>query len=155
MPRTPRARSGELGEILATELVVEHTDFMVPVRRLRYKDGREMALRGDDFIGIKVDAENNLYFLKGESKSRAVLAAATISEARQALTRDDGRPTATSILFVADRLLEGEGERRELGRKIMKVLVEQSLQLIQLICYSLCLAIILPKHRVMIWLRQV
>lgn len=118
MPRSARARSGELGEILATELVEEHLDFKVPVRRLRYKDGREMALRGDDFVGLKLDDQANLHFLKGESKSRANLTKATISEAREALSRDDGRPTATSLLFVADRLMEGEGERRDVGRKI-------------------------------------
>lgn len=116
MPRSSRARSGELGEILATELVEEHLDFLVPVRRLRYKDGREMALRGDDFVGIKVDEQTNLHFLKGESKSRANLSGATIVEARQALSRDDGRPTATSLLFIADRLMEGE--QQEIGRKI-------------------------------------
>lgn len=118
MPRSARARSGELGEILATELVEEHLEFKVPVRRLRYKDGREMALRGDDFVGVRLDAQANLHFLKGESKSRANLAKTTISEARKALSRDDGRPTATSLLFVADRLMEGVGERREMGRKI-------------------------------------
>lgn len=116
MPRSSRARSGELGEILATELVEEHLDFSVPVRRLRYKDGREMALRGDDFVGIKVDEQTNLHFLKGESKSRANLSGATIIEARQALSRDDGRPTATSLLFIADRLMESE--QRDVGRKI-------------------------------------
>lgn len=118
MPRSPRARSGELGEILATELVEEYLEFNVPIRRLRYKDGREMALRGDDFVGLKLDDQENLYFLKGESKSRASLSKATISEARMALSRDDGRPTATSLLFVADRLMESEGERRQMGRRI-------------------------------------
>ncbi|HEX7814967.1 Hachiman antiphage defense system protein HamA [Dyella sp.] len=118
MPRSARARSGELGEILATELVEEHLDFNVPIRRLRYKDGREMALRGDDFVGLKLDDQNNLHFLKGESKSRENLSKATILEAREALSRDDGRPTATSLLFVADRLMEGEGERRQMGRRI-------------------------------------
>jgi Cap4 SAVED domain len=49
LPRTKKARSGDLGEILACELVEEERHFTVPVRRLRYKDGREMALRGDDF----------------------------------------------------------------------------------------------------------
>ncbi|MGK0129809.1 Hachiman antiphage defense system protein HamA [Pseudomonas aeruginosa] len=118
MPRSIRARSGELGEILATELVEEQLEFQVPVRRLRYKDGREMALRGDDFIGVRLDEEANLHFLKGESKSRTSLTGTTIAEARSALSKDGGRPNATSLLFVADRLLEGEGERRALGRKI-------------------------------------
>lgn len=118
MPRSLRARSGELGEILATELVEEVMGYTVPVRRLRYKDGREMALRGDDFIGVRIDAEEHLHFLKGESKSRAVLSRATIKEAREALVRDGGRPTAVSLLFVADRLMEHTDARRTLGRRI-------------------------------------
>lgn len=117
-PRTARARSGELGEILATELVEEELGFEVPVRRLRYKDGREMALRGDDFIGARVDEAGDLYLLKGEAKSRAALAATAIQEARTALSRDDGRPTATSLLFVADRLMERDDDKAVLGRAI-------------------------------------
>lgn len=56
MPQTPKGRSGDLGEILATELVEEEIGLRVPVRRLRYKDGRNMAMRGDDFIGAGYDA---------------------------------------------------------------------------------------------------
>ena len=118
LPRTTRARSGELGEIFATELVEESLGFSVPVRRLRYKDGREMALRGDDFIGVRSSAEGHLFLLKGEAKSRANLAGATIIEARTALSRDSGRPTATSLLFIADRLMEGDGPLAALGRII-------------------------------------
>lgn len=118
LPRSLRARSGELGEIFATELVEEQLGFAVPVRRLRYKDGREMALRGDDFIGVRVDAAGDLFLLKGEAKSRANLAGATVSEARAALSRDNGRPTATSLLFIADRLMEQEDDGAVLGRAI-------------------------------------
>lgn len=118
LPRSSRARSGELAEIFATELVEEELGFQVPVRRLRYKDGREMALRGDDYIGIRIDEAGNLHLLKGEAKSRAVLAKATIDEARSALSRDNGRPTAISLLFVADRLMEWDDDRAVLGRTI-------------------------------------
>jgi hypothetical protein len=118
MPRSKRARSGELGEILATELVEEDLGYRVPVRRLRYKDGREMALRGDDFIGVIGTVEGTLRFAKGESKSRANLSKAVISEARAVLSRDAGRPTATSILFVADRLMDLGGDDEVLGRAI-------------------------------------
>jgi hypothetical protein len=118
MPRSKTARSGEFGEILATELVEEGLGYRVPVRRLRYKDGREMALRGDDFIGIKTDAAGTLGFAKGESKSRASLAKDVISDARKVLSRDAGRPTPTSILFVADRLMDLGGDDELLGRSI-------------------------------------
>lgn len=74
MPQTPKGRSGDLGEILATELVEEEIGVRVPVRRLRYKDGHNMAMRGDDFIGAGYDAAGEkLWLLKGEAKSNKVL----------------------------------------------------------------------------------
>lgn len=119
LPRQNRARSGELGEILATELVEEEIGFRVPVRRLRYKDGREMALRGDDFIGVGYDGDDKLWLLKGEAKSNKVLGKITITGARQVLSRDDGRCTPESLLFVANRLLESADENDvQLGRTI-------------------------------------
>lgn len=117
LPVTKKARSGELGEIMATEFAEENLGFKIPVRRIRYKDGREMALRGDDFIGVHFDKDvGDLILLKGESKSRAVLSATTITEARRSLDRDKGRCTPISLLFVADRLLEREGEDKALGK---------------------------------------
>jgi hypothetical protein len=85
LPQGKTARSGELGEILASELVEEELGFEVPVRRMRYKDGREVAMRGDDFIGVKYGRAKGLRLLKGESKSRAVLGKTTITKAREAL----------------------------------------------------------------------
>jgi hypothetical protein len=120
VPKSPRARSGELGEILATELVEEKVGLRVPVRRLRYKDGREMAMRGDDFIGVGYAADDDkLWLLKGEAKSNKVLGKTTITSARKVLNRDDGRCTPDSLLFVANRLLESNDEDDvALGRTI-------------------------------------
>lgn len=118
LPISPRARSGDLGEVLASELVEEKTTFRIPVRRMRYKDGREVAMRGDDFIGARHD-QQGLSLAKGEAKSRQNLAAATIKEARDALTRHDGRCTPDSLLFVANRLLESADlDEQALGRTI-------------------------------------
>jgi hypothetical protein len=118
LPRRPTARSGELAEILATEVTEAKLNFKVPVRRLRYKDGREMALRGDDFIGVGYEEADGLWLLKGEAKSRKALGKTTVADAREALNRESGRCTPSSLLFVADRLLEGDGEKAELGRTI-------------------------------------
>lgn len=118
LPRTPTARSGEIGEILATEFIEFHTGFRIPVRRLRYKDGREMALRGDDFLGVGEDEAERLLLLKGESKSGQSVTNTVIAEARRKLSSDDGRPTPISLLFLADRLLEAEGDDEELGRRL-------------------------------------
>ena len=105
-PQTKKARSGDLGEILATELTERKLGFDVPVRRLRLKDGREMALRGDDIIAIARDTKGRLKFLKGESKSRARLTSTVVKDAADALDRDYGRPTRHTVLYIAERLRE-------------------------------------------------
>jgi len=119
LPKAPKARSGDLGEILATELVEEEVKLTVPVRRLRYKDGREMAMRGDDFIGVGHCADAKLQLLKGEAKSNRLLGKTTITNARKVLNRDYGRCTPDSLLFVANRLLESADPKEvALGRII-------------------------------------
>jgi hypothetical protein len=114
VPTGKKARSGDLGEVLATELAEWKLQYNVPIKRLRWKDGREMALRGDDIIGVMHNNENKLLLLKGESKSRAALSAAVLDEAGAVLDRDCGRPTRHSVLFVAERLREsGEDDLAE------------------------------------------
>jgi hypothetical protein len=105
VPTLKTARSGDLGEMLATEIAEQTLKFKVPLRRLQWKDGREMALRGDDVVGIRI-AGGKLEFLKGESKSRAALSAGVLDEAGAALDRDRGRPSRHAVLFVAERLRE-------------------------------------------------
>lgn len=65
-----------------------------------------MALRGDDIVGIRVDAKGKLAFLKGESKSYAALKSAVVDKAAEALDRDRGRPGRHAVLFIATRLRE-------------------------------------------------
>lgn len=120
MPQTTKGRSGDLGEILAAEFVEEEIGLRIPVRRLRYKDGRNMAMRGDDFIGAAYDgAGEKLWLLKGEAKSNKVLGKATVTSARKVLDRDNGRCTPDSLLFVANRLLESDDlDDNVLGRSL-------------------------------------
>lgn len=107
LPKTKAARSGDLGEIIATEVAEQTIGFVVPVRRLRWKDGRNMALRGDDIVGIRIDTKGRLMsLLKGESKSYATLTSAVAAKAGAALDRDRGRPGRHAVLFVATRLRE-------------------------------------------------
>jgi len=106
LPSTKKARSGDLGEILATELAELQLGYQVPVGRLRWKDGRDMALRGDDIVAVKRVQKEKLHFLKGESKSRLALTTTVINDAAGALDRDRGRPNRHSVIFVAERLRE-------------------------------------------------
>jgi HamA len=107
LPEGPRIRSGDLGEILATEYVAEQTAYAVPIKRLRWKDHRNMAMRGDDIIAVEIPEQGPpLQFLKAEAKSYAQLAAAVVTRARDALNRDNGLPSPHALAFVADRLRE-------------------------------------------------
>ena len=109
LPRRKSTRSGDLGEILGSEYIEEATDYEVAVNRLRWKDHREMAMRGDDVIAIKLAAGSKPHFLKGEIKSRATLSGPVIMEARKALRKSNSRPSPHALSFIADRL-HGEGE---------------------------------------------
>lgn len=106
LPKTKKARSGHIGEILATEAVSAILpEFEVPIKRLRWLDGRESALRGEDLIAMARDSKR-VRFLKGESKSWASLTPAVVAEARNALKANNGRPSQHAMAFVMHRLLE-------------------------------------------------
>lgn len=107
LPEGPQIRSGDLGEILATEYVAEQTTFTVPIKRLRWKDHRNMAMRGDDLIGIRVpDDGPPPEFLKCETKSRAALPTVVLEDARRSLDNNGGLPAPHALSFIADRLRE-------------------------------------------------
>lgn len=106
LPQGTKSRSGDLGEILAASYITEFTGYTMGIYKLRWSDHREMAMRGDDILGIRIDPTVKVKFLKGEVKSRATLGKQTVDEARTALTSSNGRPTPHALAFVADRLFE-------------------------------------------------
>lgn len=108
LPTTKAIRSGDLGEIYATEWIDTYSGgYHAPIKRLRWKDHRNMAMRGDDVIGIAQDTQTQrLYFLKTEAKSRATLATHVLNEARTSLDKDGGLPSAHALSFISARLLE-------------------------------------------------
>ena len=106
LPIAKRIRSGDLGEILCTNYVTEMTEFDILIYRLRWKDHRDMSMRGEDIIAIKFDHQGRLELLKGEAKSNKTLSNATISNARETLQANNGRPSPHALAFLADRLFE-------------------------------------------------
>lgn len=108
LPSAKRARSGDFGEVLATEYVDQCTDYRVPIKKLRWKDDRQTTMRGNDVLAIKRQAKA-WKILKGESKSRAKLSNSVVEEAVDGLLANSGRPNASSLAFISSRL-------RELGR---------------------------------------
>ena len=105
IPAGKIARSGFLGEILATEYVDRKTEFSVPVRRLRYRDTRDQAMRGDDVLGFR-RPKTRKKVIKFEAKSRATLATAVLTEAREGLSNHKGRPNPETLAFLECNLRE-------------------------------------------------
>lgn len=111
VPTRKIARSGFLGEILATEYVDQQTEYSVPVRRLRHRDTREQAMRGDDVLGFRTD-RSRVKVIKVEAKSRANLTTAAIVEAREGLANYKGRPNPETLGFL-DCILREQGRDDE------------------------------------------
>lgn len=118
LPTSKRTRSGDLGEIIGAQYAALELGFRV-VKRLRWKDHREMSMRGDDLVGVRAGTSGTLELLKGEAKSRATLGTATVADADVALRRDRGRPSPHALSFVADRL-------HELGEHTLANLVDDA-----------------------------
>jgi len=117
LPTFYNIQVGDAGEILATEYVKAETDFDVPIMRLRWKDHRNMSMRGDDVIGVYFPEtdDGSIEFLKVESKSRKNLVNQPVQDARAALDSDYGHPSPHALSFVADRLGDtGEDEKAAL-----------------------------------------
>ena len=107
LPESAQLQSGDLGEVLCTTFVREKTPFTQGIRRLQFKDHRNMSMRGDDMLGFNLNpVTGKLTVLKAESKSSATMPAATVSKAREALSGYGELPSPHSMGFVADRLLD-------------------------------------------------
>ncbi len=106
LPTSKSIRSGDLGEILGASYVAEFTGYTTGINRLRWKDHREMAMRGDDIIALRPDPSDKVKFLKGEVKSNMSLSGSTVAKAHKALQSNNGRPSGHALSFLADRLHE-------------------------------------------------
>ena len=106
IPTSMRGKSGDLGEILATEYInAGYLPFVVPINRLRWKDSRDLPMRGEDVVGFAFDA-NPLRFLKGEAKSGKKITAEVVRAARDALRKNFGLPLPHTLSFIMERLFE-------------------------------------------------
>ena len=120
LPQVTKIRSGDIGEILTTVYIDEETVFSVPIKKLRWKDHRNMAMRGDDVIGVLINQDNQtIKFLKAEAKSNQSLSRNVLSKARDELDLDEGLPAPHALEFVAERL-------RETGNQDLADLIEKA-----------------------------
>jgi hypothetical protein len=107
LPTQATIQSGDLGEILCTAYVHEMTPFNLGIKRLRWKDHRNMSMRGEDVLAFRLSGKkNSLQILKAEVKSAEKMSSTIIGKARRALSANSELPSPHAISFVADRLNE-------------------------------------------------
>lgn len=107
LPTLPSIKSGDLGEILCNAYVTEATNFKLGIKRLRWKDHRNMSMRGEDVLAFSLGPKAGaLKILKAEVKSRVAMTTGVIEEAREALSSYKELPSPHAISFVADRLYQ-------------------------------------------------
>lgn len=117
MPTKKSARSGDMGEILATAYLEEERGYIVGPSRLIDRDHQEWAMRGDDVLAARVDDQSELHLVKAEAKSRVTVGPATIKAARDGLARNDEMPSPHSLSQFATRLLKTSD--REVGEAVL------------------------------------
>lgn len=105
VPTDKKVRSGDLGEILASEYIDQCMSYAVPIKRLRWKDDRDTTMRGNDVLALSIE-DQECRLLKAESKSRASLQASVVEEAVVGLAKHRGRPNPSSLAFISSRLRE-------------------------------------------------
>ena len=105
LPSNKQTRSGDLGELLATEYINTETSYVVPIKKLRWKSDRQMPMHGNDVIAIDAKAKP-IQVLKGECKSRAAFSKSVVDEAAASLDLHDGRPNPSTLAFITKRLYE-------------------------------------------------
>src|SRR5690606_21510591 len=91
-PQGKKLRSGDVGEVISRTYIEKHLDYVVPIKKLQWRNHREMDMRGNDVIAIKIDGDEK-QFIKGEAKSVQSMNNKTLDEARKELDQHDGKPS--------------------------------------------------------------
>ncbi|MFG1648511.1 Hachiman antiphage defense system protein HamA [Micromonospora sp. NPDC049275] len=126
VPTEKAARSGDMGEILATAYLHEEARYVVGPSRLIHRDHQEWAMRGDDALGAKLHSDGKPVIVKAEAKSRTKVGKPTITAAREGLARNEEMPSPHSLTQFADRLLGTADD--DLGNAIIDLLLEDGVR---------------------------
>lgn len=126
LPTEKAARSGDMGEILATSYLREEVGYVVGPSRLIHRDHQEWAMRGDDALAAKLHADGKPVIVKAEAKSRTKIGKPTVAEAREGLARNEEMPSPHSLTQFADRLLGTADD--DLGNAIIDLLLDDGVR---------------------------
>lgn len=126
LPTKKSARSGDMGEILATAYLAEERGYTVGPSRLIDRDHQEWAMRGDDVLAARIHQDGKVHIVRAEAKSRVSLGLKTVKEAREGLTRNEEMPSPHSLSQFAHRLLKSPDG--EIGEAVIHLLLVEGVR---------------------------
>jgi hypothetical protein len=138
-PHASTTRTGNFGEILASEYLRQVLGYDIPVFRLRYNPNPDSSMKGDDILAFKFGAEDGSRraILVGESKVRQNFSTLTVQEAYEQLCSSVRRPHPISLAFVIHRLEdEGDHAKAEAIRAFLDQFAQHRPQKQWLICLT-------------------
>lgn len=106
LPADDRTRTGNFGEVLASEHLRQRYGYQMPVFKLRFMDNPRMPMRGEDLVAFRLDGRQRITALcVGESKALQEFDARQVEEAHERL-KQAYRPHPVSLLLISNILHE-------------------------------------------------
>lgn len=99
VPRAPKTRKGNFGEVVASEHLMQRYGYSMPVFKLRYRDSH-LPMRGEDIVAFELDRAGSIVrVVIGEAKAVNAFRQRTVDDAHARLkSAFNPRPMTLSML---------------------------------------------------------
>jgi hypothetical protein len=109
LPADARTRTGNFGEVLASEHLRQRYGYEMPVFKLRYCEHPNMPMRGEDLVAFRLDDHRTVIGLcVGEAKTAQAFSAQEVRDAHERL-RVAYHPHPVSLCMISN-LLHDRGD---------------------------------------------
>ncbi len=106
LPKDHRTRMGNFGEVVASEHLVQAHGYHMPVLKLRYRDHKDLPMRGEDILALKLDADGRVLCLCiGEAKAVKAFSSTVVAKAHARLAKTY-HPRPETLSLVTEVLYE-------------------------------------------------
>jgi hypothetical protein len=119
LPRERRTRTGNFGEVLASEHLRQRYGYQMPVFKLRYMDHPNMPMRGEDLVAFRLSGKRVIAGLCiGEAKTMQAFRPQEVQDAHDRL-KQAYHPHPVSLAMISSILY---GQKSPLAEEVDKVL---------------------------------
>jgi hypothetical protein len=119
LPREPRTRTGNFGEVLASEHLRQRYGYQMPVFKLRFMDHPNMPMRGEDLVAFRLKGKRVIAGLcVGEAKTMQAFRSQEVQDAHDRL-KQAYHPHPVSLAMISS-ILHTQGS--PLAEEVDKVL---------------------------------